>query len=171
MLGDSEYQSALLSTPTGAKVGPGDGGKTLTSVQKEHWNKFVDFLEKSGYKGNAELDNRDKTLGQDLLAKFNKQYPESQLSYQDVPLVQTELQNYRQQLVNKWKAGQASGDGIKDESEIMPGLSPVDGWLGSKTSSHRFPVATLTQTDGTKKDFGVNTDQYDKLVSTYKKNK
>lgn len=171
MLGDSEYQSALLSTPTGATAGPGDGTKTLTPVQKEHWNKFIDYLDKSGYKGNAELDNRDKKLGQDLLDKFNKQYPESQITYQDVPVVQQELQNYRQQLINKWKSGQASADGIKDASEIMPGISQVDGWLGSKTSSYKFPVATLTQTDGTKKDFGVNVDQYDKLVSSYKKNK
>lgn len=170
MLGDSDYQAALLSTPTGAVVPPGDGGKSLTPVQKEHWNKFVDFMQKSGYKGSAELDNRDKQLGQDLLAKFNKQYPESQISYQDVSTVQGDLQNYRQQLIKKWKANPSTTDAAS-EDEIMPGISKIDGWLGSKTSSYKFPTASMAHTDGTKQNFGVNTDQYDKLVTTYKKNK
>lgn len=153
--------------------GPGDKDKAkpIDNNKKLAWNAFIDYLDKNGYKGSTDLDNRDKNLGQTLLAKFNAANPKMQLSYDDVPLVQSELQNYRQTLINKWKAGQAGADGIKSADDIMPGLSPVDGWLGSKTSSYRFPVATITHTDGTKQDFGVNTDQYDNLIQGMTKTK
>lgn len=144
--------------------GPGDKPKAITNDKKVAWNSFIDYLDKNGYKGSAALDNRDTNLGKSLLAKFNATNPNSQLSYDDVPVVQSALQDYRQGLVNKWKAGTAGAEDIKSADDIMPGLSPVDGWLGSKTSSYRFPTASITHTDGTKQEFGVNTDLYDKLV-------
>ncbi len=146
--------------------GPGDAAKPapISNDKKATWNAFIDYLDKAGYKGSTALDNRDTNLGKTLLAKFNKINPSAKLSYDDVPVVQSALQDYRQGLINKWKAGQAGAEGIKSVDDIMPGLSPVDGWLGSKTSSYRFPVATITHTDGTQQNFGVNTDLYDKLI-------
>lgn len=161
MMNDSDYQQALM--------GPGEDGGTpapakLSVAQKQNWNNFIDYLDKAGYKGSTDLDNRDTNLGKNLLAKYNAANPNGQINYTDVPAVQSELQNYRQSLIDKWRAGKAVPDGIKSEDELMPGLSKIDGWLGSKTSSYKFPTAVLTHADGTKQNFGVNTDLYDKLI-------
>lgn len=164
----AEYTKAGMPR-TDVVDGPGDQSPKFPIAKKENWNRFIDYLEKAGYKGSTALDNKDTNLGKTLIAKYNSLYPKQAVNYEDVPAVQTELQNYRQSLVNKWKAGKANSDGVKSEDEIMPGLSQVDGWLGSKTSSYRFPSATLTHTDGTKQNFGVNTDLYDQLISKISK--
>lgn len=144
----------------------------LTNDQKVHWNNFVDYLQKTGYKGSKALDNRNMAMGENLLAKFNQMNPGSQIRYEDVPMVQSELQKYRQDLVNRWKSGKAEGTpDIKTEDDIMGGLSPVDGWLGSKTSSYKFPTAVVTQSDGNKVNYGVDTKLYDAYMAAKNKQK
>lgn len=144
----------------------------LTNDQKVHWNNFVDYLQKTGYKGSKALDNRNMAMGENLLAKFNQMNPGSQIRYEDVPMVQSELQKYRQDLVNRWKSGKAEGTpDIKTEDDIMPGISQVDGWLGSKTSSYKFPTAVVTQSDGNKVNYGVDTKLYDAYMAAKNKQK
>lgn len=135
----------------------------LTPVQKTMWNGFLDFMEKQGLKGNAALDNRDTNLGQYYLNKYKSITPGFSLTYQDVPRVQADLQSYRQNLINQYKSGKIAPDSsIKDpETDIMPNLSKVDGWLGSLTSSHRFPVAQATTADGQTQNFGTDVAKYD----------
>lgn len=155
-------------TTTGGTPPPGipTGGvpvPPLTNQQKQDWNGFIDFVDKSGYKGNPVLDDRNQQLGSYLMQKYRSLNPKATITYQDVPRVQSALQEYRTNLVNQWKAGKvAPMEGVKTEADIMPQLSEVDGWLGSKTSSHRFPVAVATNADGTKTNYGVNTAAYDK---------
>lgn len=144
-------------------------GVPLTNEQKQHWNEFLDFVEKQGYKGSSALDNRNMDLGKNLLNKFNSVRSGAKINYEDIPRVQQELQDYRAGLVDKWKKGLAQSDQIKSENDIMSGISPVDGWLGSKTSSYKFPTAVLTTSDGTKHDFGVNTNAYDQTIAQIKK--
>ncbi len=140
----------------------------LTNDQKAQWNAYVDYLAKRGLKGNSALDNRDTGLGQKLMEEYRSQNPHFTLKYDQVPLIQQGFQDYRQQLINQWKKNPASSD-AKSENEIMGGISPVDGWLGSKTSSYKFPVAVLTNSDGTVQDFGLNTGAYDAAIAKIKK--
>ena len=56
---------------------------------------------------------------------------------------------------------------MKSPDEIMAGLSPVDGWLGSQTSSHKYPVAMLTN-NGVTQNFGTNTAAYDAAMANMK---
>lgn len=129
--------------------------------EKQNWNKFIDFVDQQGFKGNAALDKRDTSLGMALIQKFNKLNPDNALPNDIVSRVQQEIQNYRNNIVNQWKSGKAIIDNVKSEDEIMPNISPVDGWPGSKTLSHYFPTATLTTDNNgviTKKNFGVNFD-------------
>ena len=142
--------------------------KSLTPVQKQHWNAFVDYMGNQNLKGNAILDQRDKSIGQQAFLRFKAANPGVSLKYEDVPVVQKELQDYRSDLVNKYKSGQAKVDGVKNEDEIMPGLSDVDGWIGSKTSSHKFPVASFTSAKGEKTDYGTNTKLYDAMMASLK---
>lgn len=137
----------------------------LTPSQKNQWNAFVDYMDKSGYKGSQLLDDKDKNLGQFMFDKFKQTTPGITLTYMDVPRVQQDLQNYRNNLVTQYKAGKIAPDeSIKSEDDIMAGLSPVDGWLGSKTSSHKFPVAMATSNvngNVTTKNYGTNVSQFD----------
>lgn len=144
----------------------------LTPEQRDAWNGFIDYLQKTGYKGSTALDNRNMALGQNLLNRYNAMLPpEKRISYEDVARVQQELQDYRANLISKYKAGKVAADSsIKNvDTDVMPNLSPVDGWLGSKTSSYKFPTAVLTHSDGTKTNFGTNTEAYDNTISKIKK--
>lgn len=136
----------------------------LTVKQKTDWNNFIDFVDKEGFKGNALLDAKDKNIGLYLMQKYKSQNPQTTVTYIDVPRVQQELQDYRNNLVGQYKKGLISNSGIKSEDEIMPGLSQVDGWLGSKTSQHKFPVAqatTVVNGKSTTKDFGTDIAAFD----------
>lgn len=138
--------------------------KSLSPAEKENWNKFINFVATQKMAGNPVLDQRNKQVGMSLLQKFNYANPNSALDTNIVPRVQQELQNYRQGLIQQWKAGKIQSD-AKSEDEIMPGISPVDGWPGTKTLSSKFPsaqVTVTTPTGTTTKDYGLNTDQYDK---------
>lgn len=151
------------SMPKGATVQT-QAPPPLTPVQRQQWNSFIDYLDKSGYKGNPILDDRDKKLGQFLFDKYRHETPGVTITYQDVPRVQQDLQNSRNEAVNLYKTGKAKFD-VKDESEIMANLSPVDGWLGSKTSSHKFPVAVATtnnQGNISTTNYGTDMERYNK---------
>lgn len=134
----------------------------LTPVQKQQWNLFQDYMQKNGLAGNPALDDRNKGLGQYYFQQFAAHTPGFSLTYQDVPRVQQELQDYRANLVNQYKAGKiAPSDDIKSEADIMGNLSPVDSWLGSKTSSSRFPVATATNSQGQTTNYGTDVSAFD----------
>jgi hypothetical protein len=152
-----------LATPT-----DGTPHAPLTNEEKQYWNGFVDYLDKQGYKGSTALDNRNMSLGQNLLKKYNEMRPSNAVKYEDIARVQADLQNYRANLVDQWKKGKAQSDQVKTENDIMPGLSKVDNWLGSKTSSYKFPTAVLT-VNGKTQDFGTNTQAYDQTMSQIKK--
>lgn len=136
----------------------------LTPKQRQDWNSFIDYLDKSGYKGNPMLDDRDKKLGQFLFEKYRHETPGVTITYQDIPRIQQSMQDIRKDAVNMYKTGKAQFD-VKSEDEIMPNISAVDGWLGSKTSSHKFPVAVATvnnQGNVTTTNYGTDMERYNK---------
>lgn len=137
----------------------------LSPQAKNDWNNFVDFMDKQGMRGNSALDDRDKNLGQFYFQKFKTMYPHTTLAYQDVPRVQQALQDYRTQSLADIKAGKIQLPGVKDpDKEYMSDLSPVDGWLGSKTSVHKFPVAvaqTIPQAGNKQvQNYGTDVDKF-----------
>lgn len=136
--------------------------KPLSNAEKMMWNSYLEFMDKQGMKGNPALDDRNTNLGAFYFNKYKAMTPGFSLTYQDVPRVQADMQAYRDNLVNQYKSGKiAATPDIKSDADIMPNLSSIDGWLGSKTSSHRFPVATATNSNGTTVNYGVNTQAYD----------
>jgi hypothetical protein len=146
----------------------------LTPEQKQQWNGFVDYLEKTGYKGSSQLDNRNTSIGSKLIEQYRKANPSFTLTYDNIKDVQQDLQDYRSQMVDGYKKGKIVVDGIKSEDEIMPGLSAVDGWLGSKTSSWKFPQAVFkeqTMKGASEKSFGTDIAAYEAATQNYRKNK
>lgn len=137
----------------------------LTPAQKASWNKFIDFVAMQNMANNPILDQRNKQVGMSLLQKFNFANPKDALPTDIIPTVQQSLQDYRTDLVGQWKAGKIKSDEVKKEDDIMPNLSVVDGWPGSKTLSHKFPVAKQTVVQNgvqTVKDYGTDTQGFDK---------
>lgn len=153
--------SLIAAASQGMQLVPED--PALTPQAKSKWNQFVDYLDKSGYKGNALLDDRNKGLGVRLMNQYKNINPSFDLNYEQVKQVQQELQDYRSKVVQDYKAGKVKIDGIKSPDEFMADLSPADGWLGSKTSSHKFPVAMLTKTDPT----GTQTQNFNTDIAAY----
>ena len=139
----------------------------LTNDMKSQWNGLIDYLDKRGYKGSPDLDNRDTRLGERLMNEYKAQNPHFTLTYDQIPVIQQGLQDYRTEALKKIKSGGATVDGLKDDSEFMAGLSPSDGWLGSKTSSWKYPTATLAVNGDTTK-YGVNTAAYDAAIAKLK---
>lgn len=143
----------------------------LTPAQKEAWNRFIDFVATQKMAGHPSLDQRNKNVGMGLLQAFNLKNPDYALPLEIVPVVQKELNDYRNEALAKWKAGKAIIEGVEKEEDFMPGLSQVDGWPGTKTLSSKFPGATLTRTtsEGTEvKKFGTDHEAYNKALGMAK---
>lgn len=123
--------------------------KKLTTTQMQHWNEFVQFVESKGYKGSTDFDKRDTNLGKNALEAYKRINPDFSISYNDIPSVQQGIADTRNFAIDKLKGGKAKlADGLdagKDYEKFMPNISKVDGWLGSKTSSHTFPKAYLDE--------------------------
>lgn len=146
------YNAAIKHGETLGKVDP----PVLSIEDKQRWNGFIHYLSVNKLNKNPDLDKRDVSLGMTLLNQYNKENPKSAVDPSIIPRVQNELQLYRANLVKQWKAGKIQSD-VKSEAEIMPGISSVDGWPGTKTLSSAFPEA---HTDA--KDYGLNVDAFDK---------
>lgn len=73
----------------------------LSLEQRAMWNNFIGYLKQKGMQGNSALDDRNKALGQQLMTQYALQNPSFTLKYSDVPRVQQDIQNYRQQLINQ----------------------------------------------------------------------
>lgn len=116
--------------------------RRLTPQELQQWNMFLDYVKTEGYEGSADLNNKSKNLGASLFAKFKKANPNVTINYDIVPSVQTEMQ-YMKQEAQAFDARHG-----KPNSEVMAGISPVDGWFGSKTSSYRFPNLIVKNQNG-----------------------
>lgn len=126
------------------KTNPGGGDPTtpqpLTPQQMREWNMFIDFLQKKGIAGSKDLDSKNKNLGANLFEQFRKEVPGVTITYDIVKPVQTEMQKLKDAAQSF-----AARRGDLNASNIMSGVSKVDGWLGSRTSQFKFPEMTENQ--------------------------
>jgi hypothetical protein len=127
---------------------------SVPEQKKTEWNGFIDYLKNKGMSGNKMLDARDTNLGKQLLEQYKTENPTVSLNYEDVPVIQQWFNKYRNDAWNAISKGKAKTD-VATIDEFMPNLSPVDGWLGSKTSQTYFPRYIK---DG--KDMGFATVNY-----------
>lgn len=120
------------------------GGQTpprkLSVQEMSEWNMFLDHVKGKGLEGSPTLNTKDKNLGQSLFDEFKKTNPNVSIGYDIVPAVQQAMQELRGNTQSFLKR-----KGQPDAEQVMSGISPVDGWFGSKTSQFRFPSATLIQ--------------------------
>lgn len=123
-----------------ANTGDGDPMKGLTERQRAEWNSYVDWLDAKGMKGSQKLDKRDTGLASGLFNQFKKENPDVTLTLDNISLVQTEMQKLQQ---SARSFAERRGDANADN--IMEGVSQIDNWPGSKTTSFKFPSMTLQE--------------------------
>jgi len=111
----------------------------LTPQQMMEWNSLLDHIKSRGFEGSEKLDH-DKTLGQSLFNEWKAKNPGATIDYNAVKTVQGEMQKLRDQA-----QGFAARKNDPNAKNIMANVSPVDGFLGSKTSQFRFPNMVLNQ--------------------------
>lgn len=143
----------VKSAKRATKAGPGPeaseevpkGYKPLTVAQKVEWNNFLRFLHRKGYYGQKELDlGDDKT--QQLMDMYRQENPNFSITTQQVPYVQYEIRQ-----LQKGKIPDPEGNFVdisgSSFGKIIPTiyngkeLSPVDGRVGSLTSTQAYPIA------------------------------
>lgn len=108
--------------------------RRLSPGEMQQWNMFLDYVKKEGYEGSEELNKKNKNLGQSLFTAFKKANPNISIDYSIVPDVQNEMQ-----ILGQSTRDFAKRRNLPNAENLMTGVSPVDGWFGSKTSQYRFP--------------------------------
>jgi hypothetical protein len=121
-------------------TGGDDPTKGLTARQRSEWNHYVDWLEAKGMKGSTKLDKRETGLASGLFNQFKKENPDVTLTLDNISLVQTEMQKLQQSA-----RGFAERRGDKNAEGIMEGISQIDNWPGSKTTSFKFPSMSIQE--------------------------
>lgn len=130
---------SILSVKTGGG-GEKKPKKTLTPQQRKDWNEYVDFVAQRGYKGSTLLDKKETGLAKKLFDEYKKLKPTASISFEDVPIVQEEMEQLKQSA-----QAFAARKGEIDANKIMSGISKVDGWPGSRTTQFKFPDMQVQQ--------------------------
>ncbi len=116
-------------------------GQSANKEQRAFWNGFVEYLETKGLKGSPKLDKPGHGNSVELFNEYCK-LKGVKLSYTAfVTQVQTTIAAYRAAAWAQVESGKARFDG--KESEFMPGLSVIDGWAGSRTTTYKFPPDSI----------------------------
>jgi hypothetical protein len=115
--------------------------QVISRQERLIWNGFVDYLTAKNLSGSTELDKPPREKSIHLWKEFCKSR-NLNLDYHDfVSHVQRNIAAYRKYAWARVLSGKAVYTGI--EADFMPGLSTVDGWAGSRTTSYKFPSDSL----------------------------
>lgn len=136
--------------------------KPLSPAERTAWNKFLRFVNTKGYTGNKDLDNRDQSLGESLMAEYNKTAGPDTVNAAMVPRVQQDFQYYGSN--GNFPETNDFGNFTKILSTQVrqKDLSPVDGWFGSLTSQQAYPE--LKDTNG--HDWGTDYNSFIENMKT-----
>lgn len=128
-----------------------------TATERSNWNKFLGYLKSKNMLGSKDLDSKDKSLGLSLLKEYNKQFPDSAVSEDFIPIAQQESIYLKEgTLPEVGKLDIFLPDAFKNRQ-----TSQVDNWLGSLTSSNTsYPVFQKSDSEGNKYNFGTDYKGY-----------
>lgn len=125
----------------------------VSNKLREDWNKYIDWLEKKGYKGSPALDKND--FGGKMIDMYRRENPQTTVSRETIKPIQQEFSKYRDWSLDQVKQGKAMLSSGATPDNYMKSLSIIDGIAGQRTTSFRFPESYLTtfkngQNTGTK---------------------
>lgn len=121
---------------------PPSDEEPVTPETMEKWNKLIKYAKDKGYSGLPELDH-NPTLRQKIFDEYNKVNPNDQIPMSMVKPVQSEMQKYRQKVLDDFKVGKAVFPKGVTPDNFMKNLSQEDNIFGIKTSSWQFPSAYI----------------------------
>ncbi len=151
----------------------------LTPAQMQVWNGYVDYVKSKGLQGSPQLDVRDTNLSKNLYNEYAKTKNFNVPYDQFIPQVQANIKQQRDQIIAAARQGKTIIDGMVDRfggnkldigdeqlnKRFMVGLSQIDGWAGSKTTSYRFnPVHDPTITGVVPGETSRDQDKYKSQV-------
>ncbi len=144
--------TALLNAQTQSPA-PEPAKTPVTDDLKQHWNDYVDWLDKKGMKGKPELDSNG--LGFKMLEQYKKENPGTLISKETVLPVQKEFQRYRENRIAELRAhkGMVNDRYVTPTENLdwfMQDLSQDDGYPGQKTTSWKSPAAFMNMPNGKK---------------------
>lgn len=114
----------------------------LSPKFRSEWNGFSSWMKTNGHANDPNLDVRTKNTGVGLMNQYIATNHTTQLSPDSISRAQQEMQDYKNTTWNKIAAGKIQSD-AKSYEQYMPNISPVDGWLGTKTANEQFPVGIV----------------------------
>jgi hypothetical protein len=121
--------------------------KGLDTNTLSEWNNYIYWLKSKGLSGSKKMNH--VAFSKQTLAEYNKEHPESNLTYSLVSPIQAQIKKYRQSVINYAK----NGNPIKFTSSIKPDFSNFMSWAlgtsedginGEYTSQFIFPKKYLT---------------------------
>lgn len=152
----------------------GNPNQPIKLEDRQFWNGFVDYLDKKGMKGSADLDKRDVQLSKRLFDEYNQQQKTSYDYNEFIPKVQSFIKDYRDKAIEGVKGGTIKLPGYEGQADydfdnnFMQGLSNVDGFAGSKTTSWKFPNEAVVD-QSTNRELAKNQLYAELEASKYKK--
>ena len=137
-----DFKRGGISEAVSKMMPPDESEPSITNKERQDWNDYVNWLEKKGMKGNAELDKND--LGGKMIDLYRKENPSTSVSRNMIKPIQKEFSKYRDWSLGEVKKGQAAlGEGVTPEN-YMKALSIIDGIAGQRTTSFLFPSKYMT---------------------------
>lgn len=111
-----------------------------------NWNDYVEWLKKNGLSGNKKMNNI--AFSKKTMEEYNKENPNSKLTYDMVKPIQTQIKKYRNSVIDYAKSGKPVNFSFKpksDYSNFMPWVlgTGEDGINGEFTSQFIFPKKYL----------------------------
>lgn len=158
MLGGKGQSTVPTNQPKPAiqQVAP----KKISVDTMQQWNNYIMWLKNNKLSGDKRMNN--VAFSKQTLADYNKQNPNSTLTYDLVKPIQAQIKAYRQSIIDAHKSGAKinfstpPGD---DYSGFMPWATGTteDGINGEYTSQFMFPKTYLTNLNtGVKTDLGFS---------------
>lgn len=123
----------------------------------QQWNNYIMWLKANKLSGDKRMNN--VAFSKQTLDTYNKQNPNSTLSYDLVKPIQAQIKAYRQSVIDLHKAGKMKFQEppAPDYSNFMPWATGTteDGINGEYTSQFMFPKSYMVNLNtGTKTDLG-----------------
>jgi hypothetical protein len=120
----------------------------VNSQLRLEWNKYVDWLESKGLKGDESLDHGGK--GVEMVKQYMAEHPGTILNPEVIDDIQEEFVKYRDWSLKQIEDGKANfGPGVNKEN-YMRALSIVDKIPGQRTTSFKFPESYLSTFENNK---------------------
>lgn len=117
-------------------------GQNLDASILAQWNNYIVWLKSKGLSGNKKMNN--VAFSKSTLDEYNKEHPESKLTYDLVKPIQTQIKKYRQSIINYAKNGGQIEFVTKPNADYSNFMSwaihtSEDGINGEFTSQFLFP--------------------------------